>query len=73
LKNFKAVSNDEDEIMSEMQTLNVKPSSKESSQPTQSTRTMMVSSEIKIDQVDLKTKQRVLEWLSSDVKLVKYN
>ena len=73
MKNFKAVSNDEDEIMSEMQTLNVKPSSKESSQPTQSTRTMMVSSEIKIDQVDLKTKQRVLEWLSSDVKLVKYN
>lgn len=56
-----------------MQTLNVKPSSKESSQPTQSTRTMMISSEIKIDQVDLKTKQRVLEWLSSDVKLVKYN
>ena len=56
-----------------MQTLNVKPSSKETSQPTQSTRTMMVSSEIKIDQVDLKTKQRVLEWLSSDVKLVKYN
>ena len=73
MKNFKAVSNDEDEIMSEMQTLNVKPSSKESSQPTQSTRTMMISSEIKIDQVDLKTKQRVLEWLSSDVKLVKYN
>jgi len=73
LKNFKAVSNDEDEIMSEMQTLNVKPSSKESSQPTQSTRTINVSSVIKIDQVDLKTKQRVLEWLSSDVKLVKYN
>ena len=56
MKNFKAVSNDDDEIMSEMQTLNVKPSSKESSQPTQSTRTMMISSEIKIDQVDLKTK-----------------
>ena len=73
MKNFKAVSNDEDEIMSEMQTLNVKPSSKESSQPTQSTRTINVSSVIKIDQVDLKTKQRVLEWLSSDVKLVKYN
>ena len=73
MKNFKAVLNDNDEIMSEMQTLNVKPSSKESSQPTQSTRTINVSSVIKIDQVDLKTKQRVLEWLSSDVKLVKYN
>lgn len=56
--------------MSEMQTLNVQPIAKESNNATY--RTVMFS-EITVEPVDMKIKQRVVEWLSSQVKLVKAN
>lgn len=62
--------NEVEEIMSEMQTLNVQPIAKESNNATN--RTVMFS-EITVEPVDMKIKQRVLEWLSSQVKLVKTN
>ncbi len=63
---------DEDEVMSEMQTLNVRPAPKECQQSQQKEKNIAFS-EIKIDPVDGKTKLRVLEWLSNEVKLLKYN
>lgn len=53
--------------MSEMQTLKVQPLPKES------TNKRDLIKEIKIDPVDQKTKYKVLDWLSSEVKLLKYN
>lgn len=33
----------------------------------------MILSEVKVDEVDNKTKQKVVEWLAYEVKLLKYN
>ncbi len=57
--------------MSEMQTLNVRPESREhSSRGALSGRPQQ---DIKIDPIDIKTKQKVLEWLANDIKMLKYN
>lgn len=44
----------------------------ESKEPKKQAKELMFQ-EIKIDTVDLKTKQKVLEWLANEVKLVKLN
>ena len=48
--------------MSEMQTLTIQPENKE--------RKSKEELEVKVDPVDLKIKQKILEWLSGEVKLI---
>jgi hypothetical protein len=68
----------EDDIMSEMQTLNVRPESKEGTERAggragSSNGKSLLFQNIQVITVDEKTKIRLLEWLSSEVKLVKNN
>lgn len=58
--------------MSEMQTLHVRPESKEGTKGSSQGRTLMFN-EISIQTVEPKTKARLLEWLSIDVKIIKNN
>jgi hypothetical protein len=55
---------EEDDVMQEMQTLNVKPEAKES-------KVQKKVLEIKVDPVDIKTKIKVMDWLIFEVKLIK--
>lgn len=56
----------------EMQTLTVQPESKEGG-ASKSQNRAPYNPEIKVDPVDLKIKQKVLEWLTQEVKMLKYN
>jgi hypothetical protein len=56
-------SNENDEIMSEMQVLNVQPEPSKGG----------MFQDMIVETVDYKTKVRLLEWLASDINLVKYN
>jgi hypothetical protein len=55
---------EEDDVMQEMQTLNVKPEAKES-------KVQKKVLEIKVDPVDIKTTIKVMDWLIFEVKLIK--
>lgn len=52
--------------MHEMQTLTIQPESKE-------IKTIIPKQEIQVDPVDFKTKFRILDWMSQEVKLIKLN
>jgi hypothetical protein len=55
--------------MKEMQTLSVQPETKDTSNKSKH----LMLQEIKVDPVDNKIKFKVLDWLSQEVKLLKYN
>lgn len=59
------------DIMSEMQTLKVRPESNDGQ--SRNGQKQLMFQDIQIIPVETKTKLRILDWLANEVKLVKHN